>query len=74
MEQEGQTCTTGTCGSKCCNCGCHKGAGLMVVIFGGIFLLGALGVLEAQVVNLLWPIIVILVGLMKLGKGRCRCC
>jgi len=56
-----------------CGCPCHKMAGVFIVVFGLVFLLGALGVLSAHAVGVTWPILVILVGLKKL-IGGCKCC
>lgn len=57
-----------------CKCPHHKMGPLAVVIFGLVFLLGALNVLSAQVVGIVWPIIVILAGLFKMKEGSCKCC
>ena len=60
--------------SGMCSCPHHKMPGLLVVVFGLIFLLGYLNVLTSQAVMIAWPIVVILAGLMKLMSGRCKCC
>lgn len=46
--------------------------GILIVLFGLVFLLGALDVLTSKQVAVLWPIVVILAGLTKMMKG-CGC-
>ena len=57
-------------------CGCvhHKVVPCLVVIFGLVFLLGALEKISASTVDLTWPILVILAGLTKMWEHKCRCC
>lgn len=57
-----------------CKCPHHKFVPALVVLFALLFLLGNLGVVNQQTVNIVWPILVGLVGLKKLGVGSCRCC
>ena len=62
---------------KVCNpCGCshHSVVPVLVVLFGVLFLLGNLGVIASETVSVVWPIIVILCGSMKLMSGKCKCC
>jgi hypothetical protein len=47
---------------------------VLVTLFGVVFLLGAFEVLAADVVGIIWPIIVIVGGLSKLFGGSCKCC
>jgi hypothetical protein len=49
---------------------------LLVVVFGLVFLLGALGKMSMETVNVVWPVIVIIAGLKKMamGMGMCKCC
>lgn len=58
---------------KCC-CPCHRMLGILVILFGLTFLLGALGVLSARIVSLAWPSLIILGGLKITCKGMCKCC
>ncbi len=60
-------------GSKC-GCPCHKMAGVFIVLFGLVFLLGALDVLAPKTVSIIWPIFVMLGGLKCMMKGSCKCC
>ncbi len=56
---------------KTCGCPCHKGAGgWIVAIIGLAFLLQNFNILTPEVVSIIWPIGVILLGL----KMSCRCC
>ena len=59
---------------SCCACPCHKMMGIFVMLFGATFLVGGLGIVSQQVVNIVWPIIVILAGLKKMCPGMCKCC
>ncbi len=57
-----------------CKCPHHKILPVLVVLFGLLFLGGNLGWWGWNVVNVGWPILVIIGGAMKLGKGMCKCC
>jgi hypothetical protein len=58
-----------TCGGSC---GCHKLFPIVVILFGLLFLLGALNIVTWWFVDVAWPILVIIVGIKKLMK--CGCC
>jgi hypothetical protein len=47
---------------------------LFLVLIGAAFLLQALGVLTAYFVAIVWPILLILIGLQKAMASACRCC
>lgn len=68
------TPTNATGSGKVCRCPHHKVVPLLVVLFGLDFLFGNLGWLPTGFVNASWPLLVILAGGMKLGKGMCKCC
>lgn len=57
-----------------CKCMHHKVVPVLIILFGLNFLLGGLGVLSANAVDIVWPVIVVLIGFMKLMKGACKCC
>ena len=57
-----------------CRCPHHKVIPGLIVLFGLTFLLGATGVLSSYAVSIIWPILIVLGGLMKLFKGACKCC
>jgi hypothetical protein len=65
--------TGGACGGKC-GCMHHKMVPLMITLIGVLFLLRALSVLSAGLVDMLWPIALTLAGLVKLMGGKCKCC
>lgn len=53
-----------------CSCKHHKVVPILVILFGLAFLLEAFGALSMTVVNIVWPILVIIAGVAKL----CKCC
>jgi len=59
-----------------CKCQHHKVMPVFVILFGLTFLLGYWGTLSWGTVNTIWPILVILGGLMKWTEksGMCKCC
>lgn len=64
MQQTGQKC----------NCFHHKLVPIFIVLLGVLFLLGAMDVIAAHTVSVVWPVIVILAGLQKLMGHNCKCC
>lgn len=56
-----------------CRCVHHKVVPILIILFGLSFLLGTLGYLDASFVRLAWPTLIILVGLVKLFSGSCKC-
>ena len=59
---------------KKCGCPHHKVFSALIILFALDFFLGAIGVLTQGFVNLSWPILVGVAGLMKLSGGKCKCC
>lgn len=57
-----------------CNCPHHKVVPGLVIAFGLAFLLSAMGVITYEARNIIWPIIIIAGGFMKLSNGMCKCC
>jgi uncharacterized membrane protein len=57
-----------------CACACHKMVPVLIVLLGLLFLLQALGILSAAVTGIIWPILLILIGLKKMLKNNCKCC
>lgn len=56
-----------------CGCPHHKLLPMLLVVLGLTFLLGNLGLVSSDFVNLAWPILLILIGLQK-GLGlMCKC-
>lgn len=59
---------------KCCACPHHKAIPVFIVGIGLLFLLKAIDVLDEQVLNIGWPLLVIAAGVTKLSKSMCKCC
>lgn len=59
---------------KTCSCGHHMFVPILVIAFGLVFLLGALDVLNAATVAILWPIVVLVGGAAMLFGKKCKCC
>lgn len=57
-----------------CSCPCHCMTGVFIVLIGLTFLLGAFNVLSARVVEVTWPILIILLGVQKICGRKCKCC
>ena len=57
-----------------CKCPHHKAGPLLVTLIGLTFLLRTLGVLEMGTADIIWPILLIVIGLMKMCGGSCKCC
>lgn len=59
-----------------CKCPHHKTMPVLIILFGLTFLLGTWGTLSWDAVNVIWPVLVILAGAMKLveNSGMCKCC
>lgn len=71
--QDGMSC--GACGDGgSCKCPHHKLVPLFVALIGFVFLLGGMNVISKGLVDLAWPILLILVGLQKMCGGMCKCC
>lgn len=60
-------------GQKCA-CPHHKMIPAGIIIIGLLFLLRGLGVISAEVNDIAWPIVLILIGLQKMFKNMCKCC
>lgn len=56
-----------------CQCKHHVVFPILVILFGILFLLNALGIVSAETTAITWPLIVIFAGLTKLKAGHCRC-
>lgn len=74
-EMKGGSCCGGGGGKgEGCKCPHHKMIPLLIVLFGLLFLLEALGWWGTRFVEVVWPILVILGGLQKMMGGKCKCC
>ena len=68
---QGKVC--GGCG-KGCGCMCHKVVPILIILLGLDFLLADFGVVSQGFVAMSWPILLTLIGVMKLMKNKCKCC
>ncbi len=57
-----------------CKCPHHKVVPALIVIVGLAFLLQRFGILSADAVGVIWPLALIVGGLMKAFGGNCSCC
>ncbi len=68
MNMESKECST-------CGCVCHKFPGILIALIGLTFLLGHFDIITSYNVNTIWPILLILIGIVKAFKGDlCKCC
>ena len=61
-------------GGNKCGCMHHKMVPMMITLIGITFLLGALNILTAAAVSVIWPILLIVAGGTKMMGGGCKCC
>lgn len=66
------TTPANTCGS--CKCGHHKIVPAAITLIGLDVLLGACGVMGDKTTTIIWSVLLIIIGIMKMAKGRCKCC
>jgi len=59
---------------KVCRCGHHKVLPILAIILGLEFFFAEINVLTWAFVNVTWPILLVIAGVMGLMKGRCACC
>jgi uncharacterized membrane protein len=57
-----------------CNCPHHKIVPVVIILIGLTFLLGTLGILTMWAVSVIWPVLLMVVGGVKLGSRKCKCC
>jgi len=57
-----------------CKCGHHKIVPICIILIGLAFLAGELGVLAPDVVAASWPILLVVIGGIKLFGPGCKCC
>jgi hypothetical protein len=48
--------------------------GLFIALIGLTFLLGALNILSSRIVDVTWPILLLLIGFKIVCGGSCKCC
>ena len=60
--------------AKRCACPHHNMVPALIALLGLTFLLNALAVVPQRFTDLVWPTIIVLIGLQKLFERRCACC
>ncbi len=71
---KGGSCSGDRCGKGCCGYMHHKLPMIMALLVGVAFLARAYGWVSASVVDIAWPIFVIVGAAAKLMGGKCKCC
>lgn len=61
-------------GKNMCKCPHHKVFPILIILFGLLFLLQAMNVLDTVFVMYAWPVLVIIAGVKKLFMNMCKCC
>lgn len=61
-------------GHKMCPCPHHKMMPLFISLIGLTFLAKALGWLGATTADIVWPLLLVLMGLQKMFGHLCGCC
>ncbi len=59
---------------KMCGCPHHKVGAGAVTLIGLLFLLNAMGSLDAASLSYAWPVLLMVAGLTKMFGGGCKCC
>jgi len=58
-----------------CRCPHHKLIPMVIFIIGLLFFLNAVNlVITTSVLNMLWPVALMIGGLTKMMSSRCKCC
>ena len=59
-----------------CSCKCfhHMIVPMCIILIGLAFLLQSLDLVSAMFVNYSWPVLLIVIGLMKMLGSGCACC
>ncbi len=61
-------------GKMVCNCGHHKVVPGAVMLIGLVFLLGTFNILTMWAVGVIWPVLLMVIGGMKMMSHKCKCC
>ncbi len=57
-----------------CNCTHHQIVPILMLLFSVTFLLGYAGMMPAGFVNFIWPVLIGVAAITKLGENSCKCC
>lgn len=63
-----------SCNCKNCSCMHHKMVPLFIALIGLNFILVNMGIYDEMMSAYIWPVLLTLIGLMKLMGGGCKCC
>ena len=59
---------------KVCTCSHHKIVPVCIMLIGLAALVGQLGWLSAMWVGIIWPVLLIVIGFVKMKSQSCKCC
>jgi hypothetical protein len=59
---------------KVCKCTHHKVVPTCIALIGLVILLGGMNIFTAGAVNIMWPLLLIVIGLTKMMGPGCKCC
>lgn len=57
-----------------CHCPHHAIAPIFLFLIGLTILLGHLDILSQDIVKIVWPVLIMLIGAQKAFQGFCHCC
>lgn len=61
-------------GKMVCKCNHHNVVPVAIILIGIAFLLETFNVLTPWAVSVIWPILLIIIGGMKMMSRKCKCC
>jgi hypothetical protein len=61
-------------GKNICGCPHHKMVPLFIFLIGLAFILERLAIISSSLTSLIWPVLIMLIGLQKMSGGMCKCC
>lgn len=73
MDQMSNGATCGCDGTNKCVCRRRKVVPMAILIAGIVFILQGLGILNGISFTLVFGVLLVIVGWMKLSRGRCKC-
>ena len=57
-----------------CKCPHHKVVPLFIFVIGLIFFLHAFSLVSQRFTDIVWPLVLMLIGLQKMFSHKCNCC
>jgi len=70
----GENCDNNCCKDNECGCLHHSMFPILIILLAINFLLGTLGVYSDHVVQIIWPIFIIVGAGTALMSNKCKCC